>query len=821
MTDRESNFEGRQAEPFNQYISSEVLPYSPLENSPGSTMEDSATLFIRMKRLGGLRVDTAPLESLLQDILEKIRYHEQLTSKLPYLEESQAQLKKEVNELKLNTSSKESLDKLGFICSNNTEENRDSNHSDGDYLPKIQLPPIPSAKNMCNNTIDSLSDVLKTERPSSSSSFKSVSTFNGSCRDTQKELRGIKAIIQQIQKEHDHSLASSMQTDERVNVLKIELLSLQRGLASSATLDDTNQLQKMMNRQQQDLQRYVSDFSKVFRLDTNESTSRNLLEVKAWFKDLEDMIRQRQTKLDARMVSLARESDLQALQSNFNSESIEVREQIEFVSDSLCKTSKTLKTYKERNAISTFNMSYIKWKHRVLQSGWKRWTIWLRDENEARQKNNQKSKLMKNVLIRFSGGNKKKGFFRWVRFLKWHRKFEVRKEIALKVLGKWMKRSVREPTEHAFRQWRRTVTIDRINERYINGNYSPEKNDSDNNLGSKQDFSLPYALASLQNDEKGISQLLMQEIENIRTFGIGRLRKDWDDTRVNISKKVDEKISDGTAELQARVGEHEKLVNEKIREFSNELPSIKGELFQLRNTLTGTQNRVKNIEESHSERIELLFEHKEAVDERLHQIEARLHETDDKVKALEHEQCNAKELVVAIFDQMKENEVCRNDERKRLGESISYIHQQLQELKGGLLRNESRCADLDSSLDRTTYDLDQHQGVTRNEFELVHKVLNTPGLRKPSLNKMVQHCIVYEKLANEKKYVVSISSITTGAEGINLPAHIAAFAHDYAAWIAYQADHEALMRVVAGVNPEELVYAEEETAPRRKTLLDW
>ena len=80
---------------------------------------------------------------------------------------------------------------------------------------------------------------------------------------------------------------------------------------------------------------------------------------KASSKDLQDMIRQQQKKLIQGFL-LAWLYDIQDLQSNIKSEFIEVREKIEFVSDSLCDTAKTIKTNKERNAISIFNiMSYI------------------------------------------------------------------------------------------------------------------------------------------------------------------------------------------------------------------------------------------------------------------------------------------------------------------------------------------------------------------------------------------------------------------------------------------------------------------------------
>ena len=55
-------------------------------------------------------------------------------------------------------------------------------------------------------------------------------------------------------------------------------------------------------------------------------------------------------------------------------------------------------------------------------------------------------------------------------------------------------------------------------------------------------------------------------------------------------------------------------------------------------------------------------------------------------------------------------------------------------------------------------------------------------------------------------------------EDVGIPSEIAAFAHDYAAWIAYHADHESLLRLIAGSSPENQVYAEDDTISRRKEL---
>lgn len=51
---------------------------------------------------------------------------------------------------------------------------------------------------------------------------------------------------------------------------------------------------------------------------------------------------------------------------------------------------------------------------------------------------------------------------------------------------------------------------------------------------------------------------------------------------------------------------------------------------------------------------------------------------------------------------------------------------------------------------------------------------------------------------------------------MDLPSEIVAFAHDYAAWIAYQTDHDSLVRLIT--NPEEQAYAEDDMIDQKKEL---
>lgn len=91
------------------------------------------------------------------------------------------------------------------------------------------------------------------------------------------------------------------------------------------------------------------------------------------------------------------------------------------------------------------------------------------------------------------------------------------------------------------------------------------------------------------------------------------------------------------------------------------------------------------------------------------------------------------------------------------------------------------------------------------------------GVVKPKVDLMVDICIPFERLSFEKKYCPPINSSLLES---NIPDTIAGFGVRMAEWIAFKADSEALSKVVAGVNPDEIVYADEDIEIRRRFLLD-
>ncbi len=68
------------------------------------------------------------------------------------------------------------------------------------------------------------------------------------------------------------------------------------------------------------------------------------------------------------------------------------------------------------------------------------------------------------------------------------------------------------------------------------------------------------------------------------------------------------------------------------------------------------------------------------------------------------------------------------------------------------------------------------------------------------------------------KMMKRCEEIVNKAKDVNIPSEIAAFAQDFATWVAWKVDHETLLWLIAGTNPEDQMYAKDNNPCHRKDL---
>ena len=437
---------------------------------------------------------------------------------------------------------------------------------------------------------------------------------------------------------------------------------------------------------------------------------------------------------------------------------------------------------------------------------------------------------------------------------------ELKRERASRVLRRWMERTDIGHVDGAFKKWRWLMTMKKVSispktlenakkDRVIQNSAPVEepkvmvskkpypKQDKQMSSNKRKSYHSEAIVKSFGNDMKNIQIFLAQELDKIRNHDIV-------DTHESLIEIIEDLRSDTNAEhinllsrIESDVKNMEVRTDKNYAYFENEIINIRKILSKQQRSLDNTAHRIRTFEEYHGKRIGTLFEQNKRIEERLSSVEKLLSRTENKISNISQ---NQSANVNIIEDLTRKQTVFSreiSDMHQEFSTSIRSTHETFTETTDCLKRNEEKLSEtLFASID----DVESFKASTRISFGEINTTLSTDGVRKPQLDTMVNLCLKYEKIAHEKSYVVAMNysfpyytddSYRDVGEGgghkmkivTDIPESIAAFAYEYAAWIAYQADHEVLMRIVDGStnNGEEILFADDDTIKRRKSLLDW
>jgi len=620
-------------------------------------------------------------------------------------------------------------------------------------------------------------------------------------RKTRQDVATLQATVQQLQQEHGQDAATSSQVDECLSSLKGQVLNLQREVASSATRTQLKQVEQTMQMLKADTERLVGDGQASFRTEVDDCVEKKLTEIQSWFKELEALMKQRQTMLDARMSSVAKSGDLVILQSTVERESAEMNDRLDTIGHTTDAVALAFSHIRYNMAIAALTRLRRSTTLRLLRRAWKAWSVWQKESNDAKKRFLLQSRLTRKVLTRIMLRRKRIGFAKWVGFVESQKRAEARKRAAIELMQQQITRSMSEHIQRAFVHWRRVVLIDKIS-------------------AGGSDLSL--VLEGLKKDAHGSAQALAKEINNLRQHDIGQLRADWDTEKAVQAERITKMTKSSLDLLTARQDKFEGCVQSTVEGLSAEIPSIQSKVADLQSAHSAFAESTASAQSLHNEQLNSLSDRNDLLDERLKQLESRLIRADEHIRSLEEDRAKSDQAISSLQRQMKASERRHEASDAKIQSIVHRFAMENAELRQRLETAEKDNEALSEQLQSTQATLEKQRSSTQNALDRIRDVLDAHGIRKPKLIKMIQLCALYEMTAKEKNYVVSIDTVFDGNDAANLPGNIAAFAHDYALWIAYQADHEVLHRAVARTqsNQQDLVYADDDLGPRRLELLE-
>lgn len=126
---------------------------------------------------------------------------------------------------------------------------------------------------------------------------------------------------------------------------------------------------------------------------------------------------------------------------------------------------------------------------------------------------------------------------------------------------------------------------------------------------------------------------------------------------------------------------------------------------------------------------------------------------------------------------------------------------------------------LNAQIVETRADLIQSKHTTSSNLKDIHSRLDSHGIPQPKLEVILKSGVRFETVASKKNYIIPINGVMDEKLDMDLSSIIASFSHDYAKWISYQADYEALRFVVIGKNPDDDTPVQDLIEQKRKQLV--
>lgn len=777
----------------------------------------------------GMVVNTKRLNKVLVALADTIKEQDREISKIPLLEDQHSRLKRDVQCLELKISSNEIAETANRSIDHHHDESKDEISFD-------------SSESKYKEITDRISSRRrKVAHEQAGHVRRSIEEANLS--KIRREVVGLKAIVGQLQDEFNIEIVNSMDFVKQVDEVKNKVIDIEKNVGSSSSSTNILEIEHSMNETYETLLCSIKDLESRI---TNELDSRvdfEATKLQKTFQELEEAMKKRMFLWNSKLSSFAKKSEMNALIENFEDENKNNQIRLDFLEDGTLRNEQSLLEMKQQTALITIRRCHFIWRKRAQQLVWSRWQQFVKLDIEQKEVTMRRKRKIRQLLIRHWFSRKKKAWGKWQLYLQWHRRIESLKYQAVKLICNRMEATMTAPVRNAFNRLRRFVVAEKMtkdrmmrnqSESIIIDTTSTNSNDGSSScrknmvLKHKEDvltnvqsnhYELSELLNTFKNDKDGAIYTLAQEVNNLRVYDISKLRRDMIEGDRLLNESLHQDLSVEVCSLETKMDFLEKKVDDNFECLSSQLPEMKRHISELRNSLHGTINRVKIIEQTHRDRIELLCESKEASDEKIAELESDLEQAQVKISGLEYNNDRSQNLVNTLLEKMNDFERSQKKERQEMANELSALQNGLMNVSSEVENGKEERKVLNDNLTATKHELIQAKIAMETKFQNVHDIINSHGIVKPRVKPIIEDGVLYEKIAKKKNYVVQLNCVSDGNKEIDVASHIASFAHDYAAWISFRADHEALQLVVVGNNPDDAIYVVDEMEARRSNLL--
>ena len=428
-------------------------------------------------------------------------------------------------------------------------------------------------------------------------------------------------------------------------------------------------------------------------------------------------------------------------------------------------------------------------------------------------------------------------FMKWIQYRDWHRKIEEQKLNAATLICDQFWKLLIASKKTAFNRWRRLTLLDKLK-------CTARKGDSITaiqiDVAESRQIETPPSLdnkvvSAFGSDLQGAMFALTSEIQNIKSQDIPALHQRWHNETKALRSTLCTTLNESIQNVNEAASVFQAFIIERVDSRTNDLPAVRSKLDELSSLFQCSVEALESVDERHAKRIDAIVAQDRQLEQRLEYVEEQARTAALEMASVFQEHAKFNESIELLRVSIERNECRHSEERMLFENALNHFGEELLNTKITLGHTQVLCNTLQNNLNEAKSELTYFQEACQAETDKINDRSSQPGIPKPSLQRIVNVGHAYEALAKEKSYVtgINITAVmkTTATlkmkrreekvirtEDVDVTSEIAAFAHDYAKWIAYQIDHESLLRLIAGSNFEDQIYAEDDNVARRNDL---
>ena len=641
-----------------------------------------------------------------------------------------------------------------------------------------------------------------------------------------KELVRLKTTLKNIVQEMAYDSKQYFVMEKRIDDVMTSLVSLERANGKDGTFHVAIKKQReSMIKEIANLQNSLTNVEEAIRAEVELFHRQNAQEIRERLHHLEQGVLDRQSQLNDRINLVAKQSDFDALSENISNELKYHHHRVNRLEQDLVTTKQSLLSQRSSRFQSCIIKTTKRLERRLMKEALVTFKHHCRIKAKEDMTSEQRQRILRKLSIRIRYIRKCNAWKKWRCFDQNQRQKDLKRLKAVKIMLKRANVSNSERFQVSFNHWRRIVIASKIQEA-VTCNTTPNGPNERLRLDTKGnsqrqslDYDLPSLIKTFQGDQDGAIQTIAQELHNVKKHELSKLRKHFLRKVLESDDALSTSISDTQDQIQNSMTAMKHELHNDISSLSSKLPIMKSELTELRDTLQGVVHRVKETEKCNKEQIAELCQTREDMSQEISQMQIELKECREMCIRLNRENALLRESIQTTNNRMETTETQSSKRHEDFMQYCSQNDEDIHILKKQSDESRTHMNKLNAQIVETRADLIQAKHTSSSNLKDIHSRLDSHGIPQPKWEVVLKSGVRFETVASKKNYIVPINGVMNEKSDIDLSSIIASFSHDYAKWISYQADYEALRFVVIGKNPDDDTPVQDLIEQKRKQLV--